>query len=75
LDGPLRFNSFGVSNGSFTLETAGVAGGTYIIEATSDLINWVPLFTNSAPNGFLDFIDTNTGAQDVRFYRAVTNSP
>jgi hypothetical protein len=75
LDGPLRINSYCSSNGAFSLETAGVAGGTYTIEASSDLINWLPLFTNTAPNGYIDFSDTNAGAWNYRFYRAITNSP
>jgi hypothetical protein len=75
LDGPLRINSYSSSNGSFSLETAGVVGGTYTIEASSDLINWLPLFTNTAPNGYIDFTDTNASAWNYRFYRAVTNSP
>jgi hypothetical protein len=75
LDGPFRIYSYGASNGSFSLQTAGVAGGTYTIEASSDLTNWIPLFTNYCPNGFLDFTDTNAGALPIRFYRAATNSP
>jgi hypothetical protein len=75
LDGPLRINSYSSSNGAFSLESAGVAGGTYTIEASSDLINWLPLFTNTAPNGYIDFTDTNAGAWNYRFYRAITNSP
>jgi hypothetical protein len=75
LDGPLRIYSYGASNGSFSLQTAGVAGSSYTIEASSDLTNWIPLFTNYSPNGFLNFTDTNAGALPVRFYRASTNSP
>jgi hypothetical protein len=72
LDGPARINSFGMANGAFQLEFAGPAGSNYVIEASSDLVNWVPVFTNDAPNGFLDFSDTNINFTG-RFYRAVTN--
>ncbi|HTA31006.1 MAG TPA: immunoglobulin domain-containing protein, partial [Candidatus Cybelea sp.] len=75
LNGPCRIDSFASSNGAFSLETVGVAGGTYTIEATADLINWIPLFTNYTPSGFLDFTDTNAAAAPFRFYRAMTNSP
>lgn len=75
LDGPFRIYSYGVSNGSFSLQTVGAAGGTYTIEASSDLINWIPLSTNYCPSGFLEFTDTNAGALPIRFYRAATNSP
>lgn len=72
LDGPSRINSFGLANGAFQLEFVGAVGSGCIIEASSDLINWVPLMTNNATNGFLDFCDTNTSLNG-RFYRAVTN--
>ncbi len=75
LNGPCRIDAFGSSNGAFSLETIGVAGGTYTIEATADLISWTPLFTNYTPNGFLDFTDTNAATMPYRFYRAMTNSP
>jgi hypothetical protein len=75
LSGPFRIVSYGASNSAFSLQTAGVAGGTYTIEASSDLINWVPLFTNYAPNGLLNFTDSNAATIPVRFYRAMTNSP
>jgi hypothetical protein len=74
LNGPLRVQSFALSSGNFSLELAGVAGGEYIIMASSDLIEWVPVFTNYAPNGILSFSDTNAAALNYRFYRAVTNS-
>jgi hypothetical protein len=72
LDGPARINSFGLANGAFQLEFVGAVGSGCVIEASSDLINWVPLMTNNATNGFLDFCDTNTSLNG-RFYRAVTN--
>jgi hypothetical protein len=75
LDGPFRVYSCCASNGAFSLQTAGVAGGTYVIESSSDLINWVPLFTNNAPNGLLSFTDTNAATLPFQFYRAMTNSP
>ena len=75
LDGPVRIVSYGASNGAFSLQIAGVAGGACTIEASSDLINWIPLFTTNAPNGLLDFTDTNAGALTLRFYRAASTSP
>lgn len=72
LDGPCRISSFGLANGGFQLEFAGAAGSNYVIEASSDLVTWVPLVTNDAPNGLLDFCDTNISLSG-RFYRAVTN--
>jgi hypothetical protein len=75
LDGPTRVNSYGMSNGAFSLQLAGPAGTSYIIEASSDLLNWVPIVTNSTSSGILDFTDTNAGTETHRFYRGTTNSP
>jgi len=74
LGGPCRVNSYGLSNGVFSLQMAGQAGVNYTIEASSDLINWVPLFTTNTPNGILNFTDTNAGTLPNRFYRGITNS-
>jgi hypothetical protein len=74
LDGPLRVNACAMNNGAFTLQMVGPAGGNYIIESSSDLINWVPIATNNSPEGILNFTDTNAGSMTSQFYRAV-NSP
>lgn len=57
-------------NGIVTIALTGVPGFPYAIEGSSNLIgpNWVPLQTNEAP---YSFIDTNGGAFNTRFYRAV----
>jgi hypothetical protein len=75
LDGPFRVSTYSVSNGAFSLQMAGPAGANYIIEASSDLINWVPVQTNNASSGIINFTDTNAGALPYRFYRGITNSP
>jgi hypothetical protein len=74
LDGPLRVNACAMNNGSFSLQMVGPAGTDYIIEASSDLINWVPMATNNSPDGILNFTDTNAGSQTCQFYRAVNNA-
>jgi hypothetical protein len=70
LDGPCHIKTFCLNNGAIQLQFVAPAGGNYIIQASTDLINWDPLVTNSAPNGFLNFSDTNTSLTR-RFYRAV----
>jgi sugar lactone lactonase YvrE len=62
------------SNGSaIQLQMTGTAGGNYVIEASTDLVTWTPLFSNTAASGFLYLTDTNAGIFDQRFYRGVTN--
>lgn len=59
---PVR-TSKGVSI-SFT----GQAGSNYIIQASTDLVNWVSLETNVTP---YTYTDTNTSRYKRRFYRAI----
>jgi hypothetical protein len=58
------------NNVAFTLNVGGAAipGWNFIVEASSNLLNWQPLQTNSSP--FI-FIDTNAASLPLRFYRAV----
>jgi hypothetical protein len=61
-------------NGSaFNLQLVGAAGGNYVLQASTNLLTWTPLFTNNATNGFLLLTDTNARKFDRRFYRGVTN--
>jgi Fibronectin type III domain len=57
------FSSNGVS-----IPVTGVPGYLYIVEASTDLVNWVELETNVTP---LMFTDTNAWRYPKRFYRAV----
>lgn len=55
------------ANGQFSFNVAGVAGSQYVIQASTDLVNWVTLQTNTSP---FSFVDANAGAFPNRFYRA-----
>ncbi len=45
---------------------------TYAIEASTNLVDWVPLGTAPANGGGLfEFIDTETGLFPFRFYRSI----
>lgn len=62
---------FGVpkfSSNSISVSVTGIPGSTYVIQASTNLINWISLETNLSP---LLFTDTNAGRYKKRFYRAV----
>ena len=56
------------SGGQFSFNLAGVAGYPYVIEASTDLMNWLPLQTNTAP---FVFALTNAVSSPQQYFRAV----
>jgi sugar lactone lactonase YvrE len=61
--------SFGFSGGQFSFQLAGPAGQLVVVEASTDLVNWLPLWTNTVA-GALNFSDPQGGTHSNRFYRA-----
>ena len=53
-------------NGQFQFNLTGVSGFNYVIQASSNLVDWIPLATNVAPSAF-----TDTNNFPLQFYRAV----
>ena len=45
--------------------------GNYVIQASTNLINWIAIATTNTPTGVLDFTDTDAANFDLRFYRAL----
>ena len=39
------------TNGSFTMSVRGQPGQSYIVQASTDLMNWTPVFTNTPVSG------------------------
>jgi hypothetical protein len=57
--------------GKFQLTAFSAAGQTnFVIQATTDLKNWVPIYTNVGPFG--TYTDPNAGSYPYRFYRTVS---
>ena len=56
------------ADGQYALTVAGVPGYNYVVQASTDLVNWVPVQTNTAP---FTFVDTNASQFGQRFYRSV----
>ena len=47
-----------------------VPAGTLVIEASTNLAGWVPVFTNTTPTNVLFYTDPEAGNHLWRFYRA-----
>jgi hypothetical protein len=70
ISSPQQGGTLGTGIGTFTVTIGGasLAGWNFIIECSTDLVNWEPLQTNSSP---FTFTDTNAASYPLRFYRAV----
>jgi uncharacterized repeat protein (TIGR01451 family) len=72
---PILLTSTVVTNGQFQMILTGEPGLTYVIQASTNLVNWVPVGTNTtAANGTFKFTDV-TPTLSQRFYRAVRLIP
>ena len=58
------------SGGMFKLSITNDAGATIIVQGSTNLLAWVPLWTNVAPCIFTNFDSTN---MSKRFYRAIVS--
>ena len=58
-------------NGHFTFCVPVSLGSPFVLEASTNLVNWMPVSTNYNRSGLVDFSDAQAGAFSTRFYRAV----
>jgi uncharacterized delta-60 repeat protein len=59
------------TNGAFHIRVEDVLQpGTLVIEASTNLAGWAPVFTNTTPTNVLFYTDPETGNYRRRFYRA-----
>jgi hypothetical protein len=65
---PITLTASTLGSAGLSISSAGIPGVSFIIEGTTDLMNWQPLQTNPSP---FTFIDTNAVASPFHFYRAV----
>ena len=70
-----NINSSGLKpNGLFGLNFTGEPGTVYLVEGTSDFVNWKPVLTvTSTGLGRLQYTDTATLTSKYAFYRVVDN--
>jgi sugar lactone lactonase YvrE len=62
---------FGFSGGHFGFNLTGPAGQAVVVEASINLVDWLPIWTNTL-GGTLNFSDPQSSAYSHRFYRART---
>jgi probable HAF family extracellular repeat protein len=65
------FSGIGNTDKTFQLSFMGTIGTTNVIEASTNLINWVSIATLYNTNGFLQYLDFTATNFHMRFYRAM----
>jgi hypothetical protein len=61
---------FGFNGGQFGFTLTGPSGQLVIVEASTDLSSWLPIWTNTFVTNALPFTDPQSGVYSHRFYRA-----
>lgn len=64
------FENF-ATNGQFQLGLSGVPGDKYVLQASTNLVDWTALSTNTAPTNLLNLIDPGATNFRYRFYRVL----
>ena len=67
---PSLANAKTTPDGAFTFTLSGAAGLVYVVEITTNFLDWAPLPSVTNANGQADFTDTAVSNSVSRFYRA-----
>jgi hypothetical protein len=65
--GPASITAAGPATNGFHLHVAGITGVNFVVYASSDLHNWVPVYTNSSLIGAADYTDPSEAS--ARYYK------
>ncbi|HEX4265646.1 MAG TPA: chitobiase/beta-hexosaminidase C-terminal domain-containing protein [Verrucomicrobiae bacterium] len=69
---PLNFTSSGFgSNEAFQMGFSGVAGNSYVLLTSTNLLDWTPLITNTATTNLFYLTDPGASNYPRRFYRVL----
>jgi hypothetical protein len=66
---PAILTPAGFADGQYSLTVSGTTNAQYIVQSSTDLVNWVSVQTNTPP---FTYVDTDAGLFNQRYYRAVS---
>ncbi|HEV2694839.1 MAG TPA: fibronectin type III domain-containing protein [Verrucomicrobiae bacterium] len=69
---PVALGAPARAGSQFSFSVSGATGSQYVVQASTNLVNWVSLQTNTAP--FM-FVDTKAACFSQRYYRTYYLSP
>lgn len=58
-------------SGQFSISLSGRNGTTYVIQSSTNLVDWIPVATNTVVSGSFEFTDSEASTSTLKFYRAV----
>jgi hypothetical protein len=61
----------GMTSTGFTFKFSVPTGQTYIVLASSDLLNWAPVYTNIAASATVAVTDASASDFKKRYYRVI----
>jgi hypothetical protein len=67
---PPKFQNPAVVVGQFGADLTGPTGHSVVVDASTDLVSWLPIWTNTFGASALNFSDIQSGVSSNRFYRA-----
>jgi hypothetical protein len=69
---PLNFISESwLANQQFQMEFSGATGSNYVLQATTNFVNWTSISTNTPLTNSFNLLDPNAAQYPYRFYRVL----
>lgn len=68
---PVRIESTQMVTNGLRMQLSGPNASNYVVSASTNLVAWTPISTNSATTGSVTLTDTTAKNRLMRFYRAV----
>ena len=69
---PLSFTTGLILTNHFAVTISGATGQVFVVQTSSNLLDWIPLFTNTLLGSPTNWTDPNAFTNNYRFYRTLT---